>query len=105
MSADNVIIIKGIKDVWHVWHASMSCFIEGESNPPKGNNERHHVFESLEETKTYAKDLEKEIEYVEYGIVQMGTLSETRAKTQKQLDQKAVEDIVNEFKEEEKNDS
>ena len=102
MSADNLIVIKRIGDVWHVWHEFMSCFVEGKEDPPTGENDRHQVFESWEEAKTYAEDLEKEIGFVEYGIVEIGTMSEAVAREQKRLDQKAIEDLVGGFEKGEK---
>ena len=98
MSADNVIIIKRVDDVYHVWHASMSQFIEGDEDPPKADVADHHIFEFWTEAMIYAEDLEKEIGLVEYGIVEIGTLSEIVARKQKELDQKEISDLVEKLK-------
>jgi len=64
MSADNVIYIRKIDDMWCVWHDSASNDEPKYEKDDVWSDEFKHRWEAVD----FAMEMESDIGYVEYGI-------------------------------------
>ena len=87
MSADNIIFCIKIEDKYWVWHSYAS------NNNPKPNEKTDMSFWTEEAALEFARELEDEYEYVEYGIC----TDITSLKEQKKSEQENIRNISENF--------